>query len=58
MIKTSLFLVVVLLQLVIALTTTDITRSLAELSAFLLIVAVAWNKSSHNGSTNNHSSAA
>jgi len=45
MVNTGLLVIVVLFQLVIAFITTDSTRSLAELSAFLLIIVMFLTKS-------------
>ncbi|MCE0494676.1 hypothetical protein [Vibrio salinus] len=44
----SILIAVVLLQLAIAVTTSGSVRSLAELSAFLVIVGMLWNQPRHS----------
>lgn len=44
MFRTGLLIAVVILQLAIAVSTTDSIRSLAELSAFLVILGMLWNR--------------
>lgn len=54
MFRTGLLIAVVILQLVIAVTTTDSIRSLAELSAFLVILGMIWSQPYHSFSKKTH----
>ncbi|EPG0606978.1 hypothetical protein ACSW0I_000268 [Vibrio fluvialis] len=53
MMKKGLLIATTVLQLVLALTLTGWPRNVAELSAFLLVIAFAWNAKQPSGSVTN-----